>query len=101
MYRLPKVRQHRGVEAIVFRQNPNRFGKIAHLSRIHDRHREAGDGQRSGRARFVAAGGLDHHEARFETRQGVNEGGESGFVVGDAPRGAAGRANGNIDARRA
>ena len=55
---LCKEREHARVNLVGLCQASGRFGEVAGLPRVHQRHRQTGGGQRSGDPAFVAAGSL-------------------------------------------
>jgi len=59
--RVGKVAQRAGIDLVSFGQHAHGLGKVARLSRIDPRHRDARVLQRAHQAALVAASGFEHH----------------------------------------
>ena len=70
---LREQRQHAGVDRVRLGELAESFGEVAHLAGIDDRHGQAGQGQRRGDQRFVAAGRFEHYQRGRGRRDGGDQ----------------------------
>src|SRR5579875_1448226 len=94
--RRSKSSQNRRVNPIRFRDLPLGFRKVANLTRVHDRHWDRRNGQRSSNGDFEFAGGLDDNELSAMRLHEANEFIDSFRRIAEAPVFAA-RLNGKVE----
>jgi len=76
--------QRFGIDAISLGEPAHRFGEVARLFGIDDRHGKAGRLQGTGDRAFVAAGGLHDHQTDTEGLQRRRQGGMTVAVISEA-----------------
>lgn len=80
-----KMRQHRGIQSVRLGQLTRGTRKIAHLARVDDHHRQAGQAKLSRDQHLVAAGRFQHNAFGLTLAQLLDQPCYTGRVVADLP----------------
>ena len=81
-----KAGDHRGVDLVGLGPLAQRPGKLAHLRRIDDHHRQTGRRQRGHRQPLISAARLKRHRLRAKPLQPANKFGNAGLVIAQPER---------------
>lgn len=87
---LGEMRDHRGVDRVGLGQLADRFGELADLARVDDRHREAGLRQGHRDQAFVAAAGLHDDQNRRQRHKPPDQLAQPFAIAAAAERGTVG-----------